>query len=314
MLARLLLGDIPSLRDPSGAIFIDRDGALFAHVLGWLRTRSRAALPTAHDTLRALAVEADYFQVAILSAAIAQLLPPPVEDGGVACPDAASARARAAAAGPDGVLDAALCADGGRLLAALELLVGLAYSPTTTGAPPPSLAGGGGADVECALRGRGACHQRRPGAFDSFVEECVARGPAGSLRYERELEPLFDAPLLFGGGYDRTAYARPPPGAPPDAPPVWPPALADRNLAVFTVLAAAPLTNAEHDAIKDAVLAVASAPELATLLLRRRFGFGHGTDVRGSCDPAVTWRPSCTYGTSDVFKVTCASVRMTLKF
>ena len=149
-------------------------------------------------------------------------------------------------------------------------------------------------------------HQRRPGCFDAFVEEGDARGPAGALTFSRELEPAFDAPLLFGGGYDRALYA-PPSGH-------WPPGLADRNLTVFQALAAAPLDDPDHAALKEAVLSVAGRPSLAALLLRRRFGFGDGSFVRGSRTPVVTWRPSCTYGTSDVFTVTVASVRLTLKF
>ena len=123
MLARLLSGCVPVAHDSAGAIFIDRDGDLFRHVLAFLRDGPRAALPADADTLRALAVDADYYQLDGLKEAVNERLP---EEGSLS---PATARARARRAGPDGVLDAAHAADGGRRLAALELLAGLAVAP-----------------------------------------------------------------------------------------------------------------------------------------------------------------------------------------
>ena len=135
MLARLLSGCVPVAHDSAGAIFIDRDGDLFRHVLAFLRDGPRAALPADADTLRALAVDADYYQLDGLKEAVNERLP---EEGSLS---PATARARARRAGPDGVLDAALAADGGRMLTALELLAGLAFAPGADsfgggGAPP----------------------------------------------------------------------------------------------------------------------------------------------------------------------------------
>lgn len=329
MLARLLSGCVPVAHDSAGAIFIDRDGDLFRHVLAFLRDGPRAALPADADTLRALAVDADYYQLDGLKEAVNERLP---EEGSLS---PATARARARRAGPDGVLDAALAADGGRMLAALELLARLAFAPGAD-----SFGGGGGApqEVHCDLSGHGVCHQRRPGCFDAFVEQGSAAGAAGSAAFHRELEPAFDAPLLFGGGYDRAVYgaaapragkkggtgARSPPrgarsptrGSPDRAGGgVWPDSLEARNRVVFAALAATPLPDPGDAALKDAILAVSERPDLAAALLVRRLGFRDGTTVRGRLAPGhVTWRPSCTYGTSDVFHVVVASVTLSLKF
>ncbi|KAL0271207.1 UNVERIFIED_CONTAM: hypothetical protein PYX00_008377 [Menopon gallinae] len=99
----LLSGRIPSVRDETGAIFIDRDPKNFSIILNYLRTRD---IDLRNTDLRALRLEAQYYGIAplverlLLCEDIAQsscgdilfygLLPPPkipfqetVQDGGV---------------------------------------------------------------------------------------------------------------------------------------------------------------------------------------------------------------------------------------
>jgi len=59
----LLSGRIPSLRDESGALFIDRDPKHFSTILNYLRTRE---LDVAHVDMRLLRQEAEYFGIAPL--------------------------------------------------------------------------------------------------------------------------------------------------------------------------------------------------------------------------------------------------------
>lgn len=60
MLARIIQCGIPSRRDATGRIFIDRDGVRFRSVLNYLRS---ASIHCTHDrtALRELAEEAEYF-------------------------------------------------------------------------------------------------------------------------------------------------------------------------------------------------------------------------------------------------------------
>lgn len=207
-------------RDDSGALFLDGDGELFKKfVVPYLRF-GKAPLPCESDDRARLALEADYLQLSGLSAALAAPRPwssslspssslPEVVVGGASSLwlPADEARARAAAAGPDGALDEALCERGGRLLNALELVLSLARGWILASAP-----GGGGRGVTggagrlrsgegdraisasaatttkpppivCRLRGKGICHVARPGCFDAFVEEGVVScgGPSASL-------------------------------------------------------------------------------------------------------------------------------------
>lgn len=197
------------VRDESGALFLDGDGELFKKfVLPYLRSGRAALLPSDGDDRARLALEADYLQLSGLSAALAAPRPFPTSSSSFsssselgACSlwlPADEARARAAAAGPEGAMDEALCERGGRLLSALELVLSLARgwilasapggvgrengaggtglglgsvdrnnvsaSAATTIKPPP---------IVCRLRGRGICHVPRPGCFDAFVEEGV---------------------------------------------------------------------------------------------------------------------------------------------
>ena len=58
--------------DAQGNFFIDRDGQLFRYVLNFLRT-GRILKPSNKDELRALLLEADYYQIQSLSDEIREL-------------------------------------------------------------------------------------------------------------------------------------------------------------------------------------------------------------------------------------------------
>ncbi len=73
MLGAMFRGDIPAAVDETGAYFIDRDGSLFGYVLNFLRS-SRLTVPEGFAHLEQLAVEADFFQIEPLTAAVNSLL------------------------------------------------------------------------------------------------------------------------------------------------------------------------------------------------------------------------------------------------
>jgi BTB/POZ domain len=89
MLARMFSGQLDSATDAHGRVFIDRDGALFATVLEYLRNAGYQ-LPSSmtQGQLQALRREADFFQLCGLQAAVERAL---------AAVDAAAAAAAAAA-------------------------------------------------------------------------------------------------------------------------------------------------------------------------------------------------------------------------
>lgn len=64
----LLSGRIPTVRDDSGAIFIDRDPNLFGLILNYLRTRD---IDLNNVNIRALRHECDYFGITPLSRRLA---------------------------------------------------------------------------------------------------------------------------------------------------------------------------------------------------------------------------------------------------
>ncbi len=74
MLGAMFRGDIPAAVDETGAYFIDRDGALFGYILNFLRS-SQLKVPPGFAHLEQLAVEADFFQIEPLTAAVNQSIP-----------------------------------------------------------------------------------------------------------------------------------------------------------------------------------------------------------------------------------------------
>lgn len=64
----LLSGRIPTVRDETGAIFIDRDPNLFGLILNFLRTRD---IDLNNVNIRALRHECDYFGITPLSRRLA---------------------------------------------------------------------------------------------------------------------------------------------------------------------------------------------------------------------------------------------------
>ncbi|XP_068162161.1 BTB/POZ domain-containing protein KCTD21-like [Antennarius striatus] len=62
MLSAMFTGQIPSLRDDRGNVFIDRDGKLFRYILNYLRSSS-LDLPEGFTELALLRREADFFQI-----------------------------------------------------------------------------------------------------------------------------------------------------------------------------------------------------------------------------------------------------------
>lgn len=64
----LLSGRIPTVRDETGAIFIDRDPKLFGLILNFLRTRD---IDLNNVNIRALRHECDYFGITPLSRRLA---------------------------------------------------------------------------------------------------------------------------------------------------------------------------------------------------------------------------------------------------
>ena len=69
MLGCMFSERIPSAEDKHGNFFIDRDGNLFRHVLNFLRT-SQLTLPERFQEYELLAVEADFYQIPELKAAL----------------------------------------------------------------------------------------------------------------------------------------------------------------------------------------------------------------------------------------------------
>lgn len=62
MLGAMFTGQISTLRDKRGNVFIDRDGKVFRHILNYLRSSS-LDLPEGFSELPLLRREADFFQV-----------------------------------------------------------------------------------------------------------------------------------------------------------------------------------------------------------------------------------------------------------
>ena len=62
-------GLIPSEKDENGAYFIDRDGQLFRHILNFLRN-GELSLPRSFDEHKGLRLEADFYQIQPLIAAL----------------------------------------------------------------------------------------------------------------------------------------------------------------------------------------------------------------------------------------------------
>lgn len=62
MLGAMFTGQIPTLRDRRGNIFIDRDGKVFRYILNYLRSSS-LDLPDGFSELALLRREADFFQI-----------------------------------------------------------------------------------------------------------------------------------------------------------------------------------------------------------------------------------------------------------
>lgn len=69
MLGSLVRQDLPSTRDRNGHLFIDRDGAVFRHILNFLRS-SQLSLTQDFQDLHLLATEADFYQISPLIEAI----------------------------------------------------------------------------------------------------------------------------------------------------------------------------------------------------------------------------------------------------
>ena len=72
MLGAMFNGSMPTTKDENGCYFIDRDGAMFGHVLNFLRS-SQLALPHDFQYFDQLAVEADFYQIDPLLQSIAKL-------------------------------------------------------------------------------------------------------------------------------------------------------------------------------------------------------------------------------------------------
>lgn len=62
MLGAMFSGQIPTLRDNRGNIFIDRDGKVFRYILNYLRS-GFLDLPDSFSELKLLRREADFFQI-----------------------------------------------------------------------------------------------------------------------------------------------------------------------------------------------------------------------------------------------------------
>jgi hypothetical protein len=62
MLGAMFTGQISTLRDKQGNVFIDRDGKVFRYILNFLRSSS-LDLPEGFSEMRLLRREADFFQI-----------------------------------------------------------------------------------------------------------------------------------------------------------------------------------------------------------------------------------------------------------
>lgn len=62
MLGAMFTGQISTLRDKRGNVFIDRDGKVFRYILNFLRSSS-LDLPEGFSEMRLLRREADFFQI-----------------------------------------------------------------------------------------------------------------------------------------------------------------------------------------------------------------------------------------------------------
>ena len=160
-------------------------------------------------------------------------------------------------------------------------------------------------------------HQQHPNAAP---QQQQLHGPRTSFSFSRELEAEFDAPIMIGGGYDKAIYYCPREGEAAEEEDAescpaegggkkvsgrksWDKcSAAERNRIVYAALSSTPLPDPAEAAIKEAVLALAERPALVRSLLVRRFGFAEGTSVRASLGERISWRPSKTYGATDVFE------------
>ena len=69
MLGRLFDGGLPLKINAVGTVFIDRNGALFQHILDFLRC-GQLSLPRPFPEMEALKIEADFFQISPLIEAL----------------------------------------------------------------------------------------------------------------------------------------------------------------------------------------------------------------------------------------------------
>lgn len=142
-------------------------------------------------------------------------------------------------------------------------------------------------------------------------------GPRTSYYFSRELEPLLDAPIMIGGGYDKATYCPPASsssssnsseGGEGENGVDWEKCSpAEKNRIVYTALSSTPLESPTEGAIKESILALAERPALVRSLLVRRFGFAEGTTVRASLETKISWRPSKTYCSADLFEIVQAT-------
>ncbi|ESO97782.1 hypothetical protein LOTGIDRAFT_79214, partial [Lottia gigantea] len=72
MLGVMMSGKFDTSIDSNGHRFIDRDGAMFQHVLNFLRS-SHLSLPSDFKTFDLLSIEADFYQIQPLIEAINQI-------------------------------------------------------------------------------------------------------------------------------------------------------------------------------------------------------------------------------------------------
>jgi len=149
-------------------------------------------------------------------------------------------------------------------------------------------------------------------------------GPRTSYSFSRELEAEFDAPIMIGGGYDKAIYCRCSAeestfsegegngndngngngnGSNGNKQLDWEKCTpVEKNRIVYSSLSSTPLDDPTEAAIKESILALAERPTLVRALLVRRFGFGENTTVRASLETKISWRPSKTYCSADLFE------------